>query len=253
MSKAWVFREINEEDGLGDVREGEFRTAHEGNVTTQQDTPQEVLENPDEWEILSTPIGNHTVEAGESADTEQEAIRRHFAESNDDPNLRITRQDEENFTMGQNVKVDDSKLDSPFLFCMAREPSTKSEWDAIRDALPDRYDTWTVTEDINQLKFEIEHGIKKWLGLNLITKHQIGTQYSWVEYSYDEAPPSEELDDLLKMNRWFRKRRRYRFQQEFRFEWNVSSTQMEIFPNVMDIELTKTGLALFTPWDPPTE
>lgn len=35
--------------------------------------------------------------------------------------------------------------------------------------------------------------------------------------------------------------------------WSIRSSQMEQFPEVMDIELTRTGLGLFKPWAPPGE
>ena len=127
------------------------------------------------------------------------------------------------------------------------------EWRSLRSALPERYDTWTVVEDINQLVFEVEHGIKRWLALNWITKHKIIKRQGRVEYSYEEAPPAGNLEEVAEMDRWFRKRRKYRNQREFRFAWQVSSPELEDFPSVMDIELTKTGLALFKPWDPPME
>ena len=52
---------------------------------------------------------------------------------------------------------------SPLLFCPSREPVLKSEWETLRTALPKRYDTWTVTENVEALNFEIECGIQRWM------------------------------------------------------------------------------------------
>ena len=77
----------------------------------------------------------------------------------------------------------------------------------------------------------------------------------WVEYSYETTPPAFDLDDLditKLLERWLRKRRKYRGQQEYRLAWVLSSPQMETFPVKLEIELTRTGLGLFLPWNPPT-
>jgi len=73
--------------------------------------------------------------------------------------------------------------------------------------LPDRYDTWTVTADIDALQFEIECGIKRWLALERITQHRIERASGWVAYPFDEPPPSGDPTEVFGMSRWFRKRR----------------------------------------------
>ncbi len=57
----------------------------------------------------------------------------------------------------------------------------------------------------------------------------------------------------MQIQRWFRKGRTYQYQQEYRLAWSIRSPQLEPFPEVMDIELMKTGLSLFKPWVPPSE
>ena len=96
---------------------------------------------------------------------------------------------------------------------MAREPTTRDDWERLRAALPERYDAWTVTDDVHRLKFEIECGPKRWMGLNEITEHELITRRGFLTYPYDSAPPSRELGDVageevLQMARWFRKRRK---------------------------------------------
>ena len=150
--------------------------------------------------------------------------------------------------------MEDSGLnDSPFVLCLSRAPGTKHDWDTLRAALPDRYDVWTVTSDVHALQFEIECGIKRWMAQNMIIKHQIVRQMGWVTYPYETSPPAikpDEFDEPKLRTRWFQKRKQYSDQREFRLAWFIRSPEMETLPNHMDIELTKTGLGLFSPWSP---
>ena len=153
------------------------------------------------------------------------------------------------------VRAEDFALDSPFLFCLSREPTTMHDWETPRAALPKRYDTWTVTEDARALSFEIECGIERWMKLNGITERTVVGFMGWMTYSYDTTPPGVELgnlDDMKLIRRWLQKRRKYSGQQEYRLAWIIRSPQMETFPDTIDIELTRTGLGLFSPWNPPT-
>ncbi len=153
------------------------------------------------------------------------------------------------------ARVDDSGIDSPFLFCLSRKPTTHDAWKELQAALPKRYDTWAVTENIADLRFEIECGIKRWMALHGITEHRISWYSGWVTYNYDVTPSATELGDFGKVvyERWFRKGRRYSGQQEYRQAWTISSPQIEKFPDAMEVELTRTGLSLFRPWSPPTQ
>lgn len=74
-------------------------------------------------------------------------------------------------------------------------------------------------------------------------------------YLYETIPPGVEPDKLgsIMRARWFRKRRKYSEQREYRLAWEIRGPQWEDLPDTMDIELTKTGLGLFNPWTPPTE
>ena len=227
LSTARLFRKIGEEDGLGDQREGELRISVPGSIEITEDGG---LGGPKDISLQLGPdepmIEVENLEVGERREIQQELL------------------------------VEDLGLkDSPFLFCLSREPTTLHEWETLRAALPERYDTWTVTEDVGSLQFEIECGIVRWLKLDEITRHSITRFRGWVEYSYDKTPPAFELDDLdiaKLIERWLRKRRKYSRQQEYRFAWVLRSPQMEAFPEQIDIELTRTGLGLFRPWHPPT-
>ena len=225
LSKASVFRAIGEEDGVGDEREGEIRASMPASVEVTGGTglfPTTVsLElDPDE-----PPLVAEDLKPGERRELRQE------------------------------LRVGDSALDSPFLLCLSRRPSTKDDWESVRAALPERYDTWTITEDVSSLKFEVECGIKRWLALHELTEHRIDRYRGWVTYSYETTPPAVAPGDLGKvmLARWFRKRRKYRGQQEYRLAWEIQSPQWENLPDTIDIELTKTGLSLFRPWTPPAE
>jgi hypothetical protein len=226
LSTARLFRESGEEDGLGDQREGEIRLAMPASIERtvgELGTPMD----------LSLQLGP------------------------DEPLIEVEKLEPgERREIRQELRAEDSGLnDSPFLCCLSREPTTLREWETLRAALPERYDTWTVTEDVGALQFEIECGIVRWLKLNGITRHSITRFMGWVEYSYETTPPAFDLDDLditKLLERWLRKRRKYRGQQEYRLAWVLSSPQMETFPVKLEIELTRTGLGLFLPWNPPT-
>ena len=240
LSKPTLYRAIGEEDGLGDQREGEVRIATDGGELSVEWEPNE---------MVSLLIPKEMQERAESEEGEQ--FREMLARELDDPDLELELLGPGRWKMVQNLRVDERGIDSPFLFCLAREPATKADWEKMRAALPERYDTWTVTEDVHGLRFEIECGIKRWMGLNEITQHMLETRKGFVTYSYDLAPPSGDVAEMLQMSRWFRKRTKYQDQEEYRLAWKLSSPQWEKMPESIDIELTKTGLSLFEPWMPP--
>ena len=224
LSKAKVYRKLGEEEGIGDVEEGQFRASLPASVE---------ISNPSGF---SSPM-TFTIDL----DPEQPPI---VVED-------VTPGERREFP--QNVRMNDSALDSPFLFCLSREPKSKNGWDSLNDALPARYEAWTSTDNPNALRFEIEWGIKRWLALQGITRHSIVSFWGWVVYQSDDSIPVVSQEDVgaILESRWLRKRRRYKDQQEYRMGWLVSSDQWEDMPNKIDIELTKTGLGLFKPWEPP--
>jgi len=229
LSQARRFRELGEEDGLRDEHEGEVRVALPASVSSSSDGPFEF------------PIDlNVTLPGVDESDTLLE---------------KVMPGETREFT--QRLRVGDSQLPSPYLLCFARRPETAEGWRSLSAALPERYDTWTLTDDLDALRFEVECGIKRWLMQHDITEHVIYRAHGWVTYSYESVPPAVEpnavLAEALQLRRWFRKSRQYQSQQEYRLAWSIRSSQMEQFPEVMDIELTRTGLGLFKPWTPPDE
>ena len=179
MSQARLYREIGEEDGLGDIREGEIRVkAPPGEVTVT-------------WEDLGFPI-RLCRESQEQSDAEMaRLIREEWGTELDDPNIEVGQQGADHWKVRQNLKIDDSGLGSPYLLCLSREPESMTQWERLREALPERYDTWTVTEDISKLRFEIECGIKRWLALNAISKHQFMSQWGgWSTHTTALQPTS---------------------------------------------------------------
>ena len=225
LSKAAVYRKIGEEEGLGDKREGEIRASMPGWIESTTRGP-----FPSPIDFVMIPEDGPEIEVKDLMPGEKRQFR-------------------------SSLRMEDSELDSPFLLCLSRKPLTKSNWEKLRAALPDRYATWTVTDNVDALKFEVECGLKRWMALNGISKHEMYCSWGWVDYSYDEFPPAVEPNELaesIRPERWFRKARKYRSQQEYRLAWEIRSAQMEEFPCAIDIELTKTGLGLFKPWRPPT-
>lgn len=245
LSKPQVYRAIGEEDGIGDVREGEVRLRNQGTVTLKTQSTEEYPE----W--ITKKMRDH-------ADDETiDQWRLRVSQQTDDPNLRMEKKNSEKWIQHQNVKIDDSALSSPYIFCLAREPATKASWDQLRNALSRRYDAWTVTEDVDKLRFEIQCGVKRWIALNHIARHRIESHMGWVAYPYDEIPPSKSTHDvmqeLMHMRRWFRKRRKYQGQNEFRLAWRIHAPEWKNLPEAIEVELTTTGLQLFKPWEPPEE
>ena len=239
LRKASEYRAMEDDEGVGDMREGQLRVATMGRVSRAQ-IGDGLGYIPDLDVIISS----------ERDDSESVVEDLRLGE------IREFLYD---------CRVEDSASDSPFLLCLSREPLTMDVWKSMQSALPDRYDTWTtttlsessLTEELASLRFEIEHGIKRWLGLNGITEHKIRCHWGWVNYSYGKTPPPLEPDNVvveaLHVGRWFQKSREYRDQQEYRIAWYITGPQVDRLPDVIDIELTKTGLGLFAPWSPPAK
>ena len=248
LSKVSTYNDADESEGIGDRREGEIRTPDDLNANVRLREALDKKEN--EW--LRDIASDEWVKQ-----LEEQAVREVYKDL-DDPNIEYISQGDGRFLVKANTKVDSVTINgfemSPYVLCMSREPGTKSEWEALRASLPEKYDTWTITEDLSKLTFEIECGVKRWLALNEVSQHSIRTQKGWVAYEYDEAPASsrENLGQLIIGGRWFRKGKRYQAQSEYRVLWNIDSPQMPTLPDSIDLELTRTGISLFKPWDPPS-
>ena len=229
LRKASEYRAIEDDEGVRDMREGQVRVKTMGRVSRAL-TGDGGGYIPDLDVIISS-----------GADDSEIVVE----------DLRLGESREFLY----DCRVGDSALDSPFLLCLSRKPLTADAWKSMQVALPDRYDTWTTTEDLASLRFEIAFGIKRWLALNGITEHKIHCRWGWVDYPHDKTPPPLEPDNVLvealHFGRWFQKSKKYRHQQEYRFAWHITSPQVDRFPDMIDIELTKTGLGLFVPWSLP--
>ncbi len=158
LSTARLFRSIGEEEGLGDPREGEIRVAILGSI--------ESTGGP-----FSVPV-DFTIQA----EPDQPAVHVAGLEPGEVREIQYE------------VRVEDSALESPFLFCLSREPATMHNWETLRAALPKRYDTWTVTEDVRALSFEIECGIERWMKLNGTTERSVVRFKGWMTYTLMTRP-----------------------------------------------------------------
>ena len=229
LRKASAYRAIEDDEGVGDMREGQVRVETMGRVS-RAPTGDGGGYIPD----LDVIISSETDDSGIVVEGLRPGESQEFL---------------------YDCRVGDSALDSPFLLCLSRKPPTADAWKSMQAALPYRYDTWTITEDLVLLRFEIACGIKRWLALAGITEHTIHCRWGWVNYSYDKTPPPLEPDNILiealHFDRWFQKSRKYSHQQEYRVAWRITGPQVDRLPDVIDIELTKTGLGLFLPWSPP--
>ena len=247
LSKVSTYHDADDSEGIGDRREGEIRSpvSLSASIGLRDALGQAGLLALTSDELLEQ--------------TEERAVRELYQHL-DDSNAEYKPQGDGHYLVKANCRVDSVTTNgveaSPYVLCMSREPITKLEWVALRESLPDTYSVWTITEDISRLAFEIECGIKRWLALNEVSEHRLGTSKGWIAYEYDEAPASsssrEDLAQLVPWGRWFRKGRRYQAQNEYRVLWEVQSPQMPTFPDSIDLELTRTGISLFRPWEPPS-
>ena len=244
LSKVHTYHEDDESSGVGDRREGEIRTPVD--LKAKIGAREAMLEAG--WgPFLSEEVLKKY---------EDEAVRKLYAHI-DDPNIEFVPEGDGQYLVKTNPKVDATSgigIHNPYALCMSREPTTTAEWGALQHSLPEQYDAWTKTVDISSLRFEIECGIKRWLALNDITAHRIGTKQGWVVYGYDVVPESSELADIAHLmmgDRWLRKSTKYLPQKEYRLLWEITSPQIQELPDRISIELTKTGIALFQSWSPP--
>ena len=238
-----VYRKIGEEDGVGDRREGEVRAQVEGSHLSVDWEPRDGL----------PPALRRAMEEHEGSAAETEEMRALFAARDDDPELALQRTGRGEWDMSQNLVVSDDRIPAPYLLCLSREPTTPEEWERLRAELPERYDTWTVTADIDAVRFEIECGIKRWLATERTTRYRIERASDWVAYPFDEAPPSGDPTEVFGMDRWFRKRRKYQAHAEYRLAWSLSSDQRVDMPETIDVPLTPRAQRLFEPWRPPSD
>ena len=102
LSRARLYREIGEEDGLG---EGEIRVRMPpGELTVA-------------WRDLGLPI-HLSQESQQRSDAEMSRrIREERGTELDDPNIEVEQQGPDHWKVWQNLKTDDSELGSPIVCC----------------------------------------------------------------------------------------------------------------------------------------
>ncbi len=210
LSNGSASHDADASEGIGDRRGGEIRTPADQKARVGRRAALDQIEGM--REIASDEVLEQF---------EEQVVRSHY-KGMDDPNIEYVPQGDGRFLVKANPKVDIVSLRgvemSPYALCLSREPDTKAEWDALRASLPGKYDSWTITEYIKSLTFEIECGIKRWLALNEVSQHSLRTLQGWISYEYDEAPASRwaNVGQLVMSDRWFRKRTRYQAQNEYR-------------------------------------
>ena len=93
------------------------------------------------WEDLGFPI-RLSPESQEQSDAEMSRlIREEWGERMDDPNIEVEQRGPDHWKVWQNLKIDDSELGSPYLLCLSREPGSRTQWERLGEALPERFDT----------------------------------------------------------------------------------------------------------------
>jgi len=231
LTSARTFRDQEEDVWIGDVHEGAQRTGLEGHVTVEwpdRDDPPVALRDMEiDIDIACTP---------------------------DPVLLKGVKAGTTSFL--QEMSVEDSEVPSPYVLCLAHQPTSEDEWTQLRDKLPPSRDSWTYVSDLDQLKMEIECGIYRWLKLDGAASHKIETFHGPVQYSYDDSPTPMEPEELLHreellFGRWMRKRKLFQPQREYRLGFYISSPEISVLPDHLDIELTRTGIGLFQRWEPP--
>lgn len=173
LSKANSYHDVDYSEGTGDRRECEIRTPADPCIDVSG---------------IRAALGQI-----EGVEKSEEQIVREIYQQLDDPNIEYISKGDGRFVAKANSKVDSVVTNgveetSPYVLCMSREPDTKLEWGALRESLPNKYDTWTVKEDISRLTFEIECGLKRWLAPDVVYEHHIKAVKVWVTNEYHEAP-----------------------------------------------------------------
>ncbi len=231
LTSARTFRDLENEIGIGDVQEGMQRTRHEGHVTLE-------WQDPDSLPPALRDMGVDIDLAFEPEPVHLKGVK-----------AGTTR-------FWQELSVEDSWIPSPYLFCLSAVPTSEDEWMQLKGSLPSNRECWTCVPDPDRLKIEIECGIYRWLKLNGAASHKIETFYGPVQYTYEDSPTSKEPEELLQreellFGRWMRKQQLFRHQREYRLGFYISSPEIMAPPDCIDIELTRTGIRLFQPWEPP--
>jgi len=130
------------------------------------------------------------------------------------------------------------------------------QWQQLVESLAAGDRVWTITTDLSRLRLEIECGIKHWMAANQIKSHRLRSVWGKVEYFAEDKPVPQTPEQLLDftdmvIGRWFRKVNKYLYQREYRFAFIIESEEIPELPPYIDVELTKSGIAQFQPYDLP--
>ena len=232
LRRASVFRDLEAGEGILDRYEGQRRRTVEGYVSSS-------LSNDKEGRDLlrNVPINFRMYHGDQVIDLPDV----HPGDSR---------------TYEYDIDVHDDSRREPYILCFSLMPTDDIQWRNLLDSLPASDIMWTVTTDVTRLKLEIECGIKHWIVVNGISTHKIRSTWGKVDYLTQDKPvpqtPKQLLDpgDML-IGRWFRKVRKYVHQREYRFAFIVESDEIPEYPPHIDIELTKSGIALFESYEIP--
>ncbi|MCY4104903.1 MAG: hypothetical protein OXG55_16830 [bacterium] len=236
LRRASEFRRIEASDGITDPYEGLRRTTLKGNVSCESDDDQKI----GHW-LRDLPIDVRIRHAD------------HLIEGDQIIELREVRAGEKR-AYEYDIDITDRIGEVPYLLCFSLLPKNPDQWRELVSSLSAEDKEWTCSTDVSCLKFEVEWGIKRWLATKQVREHRIQSAWGPVKYLTDDKPVSQTSKELLNVGdaiigRWFRKVNMYRHQREYRFAYIIESEELSDMPPWIDIELTKTGIALFQPFE----
>lgn len=229
------FRAIEAGDGITDRFEGLRRHAAEGYVAVKASD-----------DYKPGGIGEHL------------AIDVHMVHDDDQEiTLRGVRSGDKR-TYRYAVDVADNIGKVPYLLCFSLLPTNAAEWRRLISSLEAGEMAWTCSTDVASLKFELEWGIKRWLATQQVQRHLIRSAWGVVKYALGDRPKAQSAEEMIDLEdaifgRWFRKVNSYRHQREYRFMFIVESEELPEMPPWIDVELTKSGISLFEPYEPPAD
>lgn len=232
LRRASAFRDIKAGEGIADPDEGQRRLTVEGSVRSQSDHDQHGRHL-----LPDIPIN----------------IQMHHGDQVID--LEDVRPGETR-TYPYVIDVHDDSRWEPYILCFSLIPHDIFQWQQLVESLAGDDSVWTITTDISRLKLEIECGVKHWIAVNRIKSHRLRAVWGKVEYIAEDKPVPQTPEQLLDFSdmvigRWFRKVNKYVYQREYRFAFIIESDEIPGLPPYIDIELTKSGIALFQSYDLP--
>jgi len=232
LRRASAFRDIKAGEGIADPYEGQRRLTVEGSVRSEWDRDQH-----DRYSLRNIPIN----------------VQMHHGDQVID--LEDVRPGEPR-TYPYVIDVRDDSQWEPYILCLSLMPHDMLQWQQLVESLAAGDRVWTITTDLSRLRLEIECGIKHWMAANQIKSHRLRSVWGKVEYFAEDKPVPQTPEQLLDftdmvIGRWFRKVNKYLYQREYRFAFIIESEEIPELPPYIDVELTKSGIAQFQPYDLP--